>query len=295
MTKLRGDSRTEESTSMRLPLSQKEAGAYYTPDPVVSSLISWAVRSEDDRLLDPSCGDGGFIAAHRNSVGIEQDLQATRIAMARAPWALVHEGDFFAWASETVERFECSAGNPPFIRYQNFKGGTRARAIELCARLGADFSGLASSWAPFLVATAGLLKLGGRMAFVVPAEIGHAPYAAPLLEHLIKRFSIVHIVAVREKLFPDLSQDCWLLYADGFGGRADGGRVFSAGHPLGPLRHSLQSHQPRRDRRSSWRPSDRHRAAQPAARRPPYLCDDDFIFTCKESSHKALYDFIGQP
>jgi adenine-specific DNA-methyltransferase len=219
MTKLRGDSRTEESTSMRLPLSQKEAGAYYTPDPVVSSLISWAVRSEDDRLLDPACGNGGFIAAHRNSVGIEQDLQATRTAMARAPWALVHEGDFFAWASETVERFECSAGNPPFIRYQTFKGSTRARAIELCAGLGADFSGLASSWAPFLVATAGLLKPGGRMAFVVPAEIGHAPYATPLLEHLVERFSIVHIVAVREKLFPDLSEDCWLLYADGFGGR----------------------------------------------------------------------------
>jgi adenine-specific DNA-methyltransferase len=92
-----------------------------------SSLISWAVRSEDDRLLDPSCGDGGFIAAHRNSVGIEQDLHATRTAMARAPWALVHEGDFFAWASETVERFECSAGNPPFIRYQTFKGSIRAR------------------------------------------------------------------------------------------------------------------------------------------------------------------------
>src|SRR5271155_1400936 len=114
MTKLRCDSRTEESTSMRLPLSQKEAGAYYTPDPVVSSLISWAVRSEDDRLLDPSCGDGGFIAAHRNSVGLEQDLQATRTALARARGALVHEGVFFAWASETVERFECSAGNPPF-------------------------------------------------------------------------------------------------------------------------------------------------------------------------------------
>jgi adenine-specific DNA-methyltransferase len=202
------------------PLSQKEAGAYYTPNPVVSSLISWAVRSEDDRLLDPSCGDGRFITGHRNAVGIEQDLQATRTAMERAPWALVHEGDFFAWASETVERFECSAGNPPFIRYQTFNGSTRARAIELCARLGADFSGLASSWALFLVATAGLLKPGGRMAFVVPAEIGHAPYAAPLLEHLVERFAVVHIVAVREKLFPDLSEDCWLLYADGFGGRA---------------------------------------------------------------------------
>jgi hypothetical protein len=30
----------------------------------------------------------------------------------------------------------------------------------------------------FLVATA--CSIRGRMAFVVPAEIGHAPYAAPL-------------------------------------------------------------------------------------------------------------------
>lgn len=199
-------------------LTQKEAGAYYTPDSVVSSLLQWAVRHEDDRLLDPSCGDGGFIAGHRNSVGIEQDLQATQSAMERAPWALVHEGDFFSWAAETAERFECAAGNPPFIRYQSFNGEVRARSIALCASLGAHFSGLASSWAPFLVATASLLKPGGRMAFVVPAEIGHAPYAAPLLEYLVSRFKTVHVVAVQAKLFPDLSEDCWLLYTDGFEG-----------------------------------------------------------------------------
>ena len=29
----------------------------------------------------------------------------------------------------------------------------------------------------------------------------------------------MQIVALREKLFPHLSEDCWLLYADGFGGR----------------------------------------------------------------------------
>ena len=202
-----------------LALSQKHAGAYYTPDPVVSSLVAWAVRRDKDRLLDPACGDGRFIAAHRNAVGIEQDADATRIAMARAPWSLVHEGDFFAWASETTERFDCATGNPPFIRYQTFKGTTRQRAIDLCNRLGAAFSGLASSWAPFLVATAGLLKPGGRMAFVVPAEIGHAPYAAPLLDYLVAHFSTVHVVAVREKLFPDLSEDCWLLYTSGFGSR----------------------------------------------------------------------------
>lgn len=199
-------------------VTRKQAGAYYTPDPVVGSLLRWAIRHEEDRLLDPSCGDGRFIAVHRNAVGIEQDLEAAGTAMSRAPWALIHEGDFFSWAAETAERFECAAGNPPFIRYQTFKGEVRARALDLCSRLGADFSGLASSWAPFLVATIGLLKPGGRMAFVVPAEIGHAPYAAPLLEHLISHFAVVHIVAVREKLFPELSEDCWLLYAEGLGG-----------------------------------------------------------------------------
>jgi hypothetical protein len=168
-------------------------------------------------MLDPSCGDGQFIAGHLNSVGIEQDPWAAKQAIERAPWALVHEGDFFAWANSTVERFDCAAGNPPFIRYQSFKGEIREAALRLCARVGANFTGLTSSWAPFLVATAHLLHEGGRMAFVVPAEIGHAPYSAPLIEYLAAHFAVVHIVAVRRKLFPNLSEDCWLLYADGFG------------------------------------------------------------------------------
>jgi adenine-specific DNA-methyltransferase len=199
---------------------QKRSGAYFTPGNVASALVAWAIRSPSDRLLDPACGDGQFLSVHRTSIGIEQNPGSADAAIAAAPWALVHEGDFFAWAAETRERFECAAGNPPFIRYQTFKGEVRRRAMGLCARVGVEFSGLASSWAPFLVATAALLKPGGRLAFVVPAEIGHAPYAAPLLEYLVGTFAMVHVIAVREKLFPQLSEDCWLLYADGHGGAA---------------------------------------------------------------------------
>lgn len=201
--------------------SQKRSGAYFTPADVSAALVTWACRGPTDRMIDPSCGDGQFLALHRNSVGIEQNPVSAHQAIARAPGALVHEGDFFTWATETGERFECAAGNPPFIRYQSFKGETRRRALDLCLDLDARFSGLTSSWAPFIVATAGLLKTGGRMAFVVPAEIGHAPYAAPLLDYLVASFTKVQIVAVRQKLFPTLSEDCWLLYAEGFGGSAD--------------------------------------------------------------------------
>lgn len=211
-----GSGSIRDDTMMRK--SRKERGAFYTPDEVVRTLLRWAVRSDHDRLLDPSCGDGRFIAGHRCSVGVEPDGEAARIAMERAPWALVHEGDFFTWAENTTERFDCAAGNPPFIRYQTFSGDVRARALGLCSQLGANFSGLTSSWAPFLVAAAGLLKPGGRIAFVVPAEIGHAPYAAPLLEYLTSHFSVIQVIAIKKKLFPDLSEDCWLLYAEDFGG-----------------------------------------------------------------------------
>ncbi len=59
------------------------------------------------------------------------------------------------------------------------------------------------------------------MAFVVPAEIGHAPYAAPLIEYLAKRFDTIRLVAIRDKLFPELSEDVWLLFADGYGGNTE--------------------------------------------------------------------------
>ena len=200
--------------------SQKRSGAYFTPDDVSEALVAWACRTPGDRMIDPSCGDGQFLAIHQNSVGVEQNPVSAHLAIERAPGALVYEGDFFTWAIETRERFECAAGNPPFIRYQMFKGEVRQRALDLCRELGVRFTGLTSSWAPFIVATASLLKRGGRMAFVVPAEIGHAPYAAPLLEYLVASFSTVRIIAVRRKLFPTLSEDCWLLYTEGFGGKA---------------------------------------------------------------------------
>ena len=202
-------------------LSQKASGAYYTPEGVAVKLVRWAARKSTDRLLDPSCGDGRFVAAHRNSFGVEQDAEAAATAKQRAPWTKIHQGDFFAWARHTDERFDSAAGNPPFIRYQTFKGDVRKRALTLCASLGVEFSGLTASWAPFLAATAGLLRPGGRLAFVVPAAIGHAPYAAPLLDYLVEHFDSVHIVAIRHKLFPSLSEDCWLLFAEGFGGSTD--------------------------------------------------------------------------
>ena len=184
-------------------------------------LVRWAVRSPSDRLLDPACGDGRFLAAHSNVVGVDRDILAVAKATRDVPHATVHVADFFDWADTTDERFDCVAGNPPFIRYQRFNGDVRKTALKLCKRLGAGLTGLASSWAPFVIVSASLLKRGGRMAFVVPAEIGHAPYAQPVIQFLFDNFSDVHLAAIREKVFPDLSEAVWFIHASGFGRASD--------------------------------------------------------------------------
>ena len=203
-----------------MPREDKTLGAYYTPEAVADALVRWAVRDAGDRLLDPSSGDGRFVARHPNSVGVERDPASAAESRGRAPGAAIVEGDFFTWAAGDRRRFDCAAGNPPFIRYQRFAGATRRAALDYCRRLGVVFSGLSSSWAPFMVAAGSKLRPGGRMAFVVPAEIGHAPYAGPLVEYLVGNFGSVHLVAIRDKIFPKLSEDCWRLLADDAGSRS---------------------------------------------------------------------------
>ena len=206
---------------MSQPISRKDLGAYYTPPEVVRALVSWATEGEPrGPVLDPSCGDGRFLAGLRNAVGVDIDPVAASEASRRVT-AEVVTSDFFEWAARTDRRFAAAVGNPPFIRYQRFGGRARRRALEYCAGLGVRLSGLSSSWAPFVVGASSLLQPGGRLAFVVPAEIGHAVYARDVVRYLLGAFGRVEVIAVRQKLFPDLSEDCWLLRASGFGGRAE--------------------------------------------------------------------------
>src|SRR5439155_2543653 len=109
---------------------RKELGQFFTPEDLARTLVRWVIRNSQDRLLDPSCGDGRFLVSHDRSVGVELDPHFARNAYARAPSALIHGGDFFRWASATGERFEAASGNPPFIRYQKFAGEDRTEALN---------------------------------------------------------------------------------------------------------------------------------------------------------------------
>jgi len=45
-------------------------GQFFTAPNVAQTLVRWVVRQLGKRLLDPSCGDGVFLACHNVSAAI---------------------------------------------------------------------------------------------------------------------------------------------------------------------------------------------------------------------------------
>lgn len=214
------------------PALRKARGAFFTPADITEFIAAWAVRSADDRVLEPSAGDAAFLlSAHRRLTaldpartsarpvhGVEIHPESAEIGRARVTAAGgradIEVSDFFD-LSPTGD-YDTVIGNPPFIRYQGFTGESRARAREAALRGGVALSGLASSWAAFTIHSALFLRSGGRLGLVLPAELLTVNYAAPVRTFLFESFRSVELVLFEEQVFPGAETEVVLLLADGY-------------------------------------------------------------------------------
>ncbi len=230
------------ATSTPVERSQRKSlGAFYSPLALVEPMVSWAVTGTDRAVLDPSCGDGVFLeaAARRlRSLGaspgraasllhaVDLNPDAVRVTQGRLtsslglPFGNARVASFFELPPPGVlfgpaDGIDAVIGNPPYIRYQEFAGGARLEALERAAHAGVRLTRLASSWAHFVAHAAAFLRPGGRLALILPAELIHASYAAPLRAHLLQAFREVHVVAFRHSVFPDVQAEVVLLLAAG--------------------------------------------------------------------------------
>lgn len=209
---------------------RKARGAFFTPPELTRFLCRWAITSPTDRVLEPSCGDGAFLAAavgRMRELGGRVPLRAHELhegsaadarqllAAARYPGRVV-AGDFLA--SPAAPSFDVVVGNPPYIRYQGFTGEARASGLAAALAQGVRLSRLASSWAPFVVHAAGFLSPRGRLAMVLPAELLAANYAQEVRDFLLQRFARVGVVLIGAQVFPGVQTEAVLLLAEGCGG-----------------------------------------------------------------------------
>ena len=203
-------------------LSAEEAkvlGAYYTDAQAADFLAWWAIRSPQDTVMDPSLGGGVFLrsACQRLArIGGKPENQVFGVEIDPAVHRRIAEklsdeyslsrknlllADFFSLDARTACKVDAMVGNPPFIRYQRFRGEARKLALLRSLAQGVRLPELCSSWAPFLVHSIAMLRPGGRLAMVLPMEVGHAKYARPVLEHIRRSFGSATFLTFRKKLF----------------------------------------------------------------------------------------------
>lgn len=226
---------------------RKARGAFFTPEPLARYITEWAVRDVSDKVLEPSCGEAAFLLAavermsrlrneapgdarpHLDGVELHEAsaAAATQVLRSAGVEATVTVGDFFT--VEPTGSYDAVIGNPPYVRYQEFAGDSRARSRAAALRAGVPLTGLASSWAAFTVHAALFLREGGRMGLVLPAELLTVNYAAEVRRFLMARFARVDLVLFEERVFPGVLEEVVLLMADGYGqGSTDHCRVYQA-------------------------------------------------------------------
>lgn len=215
-------------TNKKIPSDRKLRGGYYTPTQLADYLSNWAIRSPSDNVLEPSCGDGSFVVSatnHLDSAGeitaveivqeeLEKAQERTASAAPRIDWRC---GSFFCFFQDLMAKakFDAVIGNPPFIRFQYFDRQERNLAFSMLNAFGYRPNGLANAWVAFVQLSAELLRNGGRLAMVVPAELLQVQYAAELRHRLPALFDEVLVIAFRELVFPEIQQEVLLLLADG--------------------------------------------------------------------------------
>lgn len=208
---------------------RKARGAFFTPPAIASFITDWAVRSPQDRVLEPSTGEAEFL------LHATERLQQLGNAQPKVHGAELHEhsaeqgrqrvlaagglpeitvGDFFDLPAEAD--YDVVIGNPPYVRYQAFAGESRTKSRAAALRGGVALSGLASAWAAFTVVSAQHLRPGGRLGFVLPAELLTANYAGPVRKFLFEHFSDVQLVLFEERVFAEAETEAVLLLASGY-------------------------------------------------------------------------------
>jgi hypothetical protein len=209
---------------------RKRLGQYFTGIGLGRVLAALAQAEKAKSILDPMAGSGDLLAACLEIgakpielAGIEIDAEARSACLQRLPEADCVLGS--AFDPEAISRlprlaWDLVIGNPPYVRYQSFSdkadpshalpsamqirtGLLQAVALlpaldaedkELFAHLVSGYSGLSDLAVPSWILCAGLVKLGGRLALVVPESWLTRDYAAVVHYLLFRWFDIEFIV-----------------------------------------------------------------------------------------------------
>jgi adenine-specific DNA-methyltransferase len=208
----------------------KLRGGYYTDLDIAVFLMRWVLKIDPKSILEPSCGDGIFFEAlSQLDFKSVSSFSALEIEPSEASKSKKRAGklknidiqikieDFLKWSLYRFgkdKKFDAVVGNPPFIRYQYMDSLLQGRSQKIFEYHRLHFTKHTNLWVPFVIASISLLRPGGRLAMVVPAEILHVIHAQSLRKFLTEQCSKVLFFDPTELLFENILQGAGLLMAE---------------------------------------------------------------------------------
>ncbi len=204
----------------------RHKGQFWTPDWVADAMVAYALSGGAPELFDPAVGAGAFFrAAKRWSqrtgqpvqlLGAEVDAaaldEAKRAGLTDADLGRVSLRDFVL--QPPPRTFAAIVTNPPYIRHHRLSAETKVHLRHWSrAMLGHSIDGRAGLHVYFLLRCLERLAVGGRLAFIVSADVCEGVFARGLWEWIGRRFQIEGVVTFEAGAapFPQIDTNAILL------------------------------------------------------------------------------------
>lgn len=193
----------------------RQKGQFWTPDWVAEAMVAYCVANGSSSIFDPAVGAGAFFRAAKTIqretgksiklLGTELDpealQQAKETGLTDAELSNIQITNFVL--QPPAETYEAIVANPPYIRHHRLSPSVKAKLKTFSRELiGTSLDGRAGLHIYFLLRALQLLAEGGRLAFIVPADICEGVFAATLWKWITANYRLDAVITFAPEASP---------------------------------------------------------------------------------------------
>jgi adenine-specific DNA-methyltransferase len=204
-------------TIQKLPASgdEREAlrvkGQFWTPPWLAKVMAGWVTQDRPEVLFDPAVGPGTFFAAAREAgftgefYGFELHTNAFadgwKLGLKLDDFHHVQIADFIS--TSLPEKFSAVVSNPPYIRHHRLTQDQKLELKQLAQNhLGFSLDGRVGLHIFFLLKCLTRLAPGGRLAFLLPADVCEGISSSIFWNRICQQYRLVAAMTFADEAAP---------------------------------------------------------------------------------------------
>lgn len=189
----------------------REKGQFWTPPWLAKVMAGWVTQDHPETLFDPAVGPGTFFAAAREAgfTGKLQGFELHSNAFADG-WKFGFKPDDFCHVqiadfigTSLPEKFPAIVSNPPYIRHHRLTQKQKLELKQLAQNLlGFSLDGRVGLHVFFLLKCLTHLAPGGRLAFLLPADVCEGISSSVFWNRICQQYRLVAAMTFADEAAP---------------------------------------------------------------------------------------------